>query len=298
VECDFGLISETDGDVVLHALADATLAAAGEPDIGVLFPPSEPRFSSMAGSDLIAIVRKRVVERGLELEQVDVTILAESPKLAEHYSEIRRRIGELIGLAESDVSVKARTYEGLGVIGEGKAIAASVVVMGVVGRPKGTDKKSASNGMFEGEFPLALEGEIPPKAVVVNVDGGSRGNPGPAAAAAVCRDEKGEVLFSESVYLGETTNNIAEYEGIRLALSQLSKHKMVDAEMVICLDSSLAFNQLVGRYRIKSQRLKELAQHVLSELRAFSNLRLKLIPREENRLADKAVNKLLDSYKK
>lgn len=298
IECDFGLVSETDGDVVLHALADAALGAAGEPDIGILFPAKDRRFAGRPSSELVAVVKERMTERGLELEQVDVTILAELPLLSAHYGAMRERIGELVGLSKSDVSVKARTYEGLGTIGAGEAIAATVIVMGVITGAESGRKSSTSDEVFESKFPLEHVGEIPRGALVVNVDGGSRGNPGPAAAAAVCRNAGGAVLFSDARYLGTTTNNVAEYEGVRFGLSLLSELNLQDTEIVICLDSSLIFNQLVGRYRIKDARLRDLARDVLGALKSFTNLSLKLVPREENHVADEAANRLLDDYSK
>lgn len=298
IECEFGLVSETDGDVVLHALADAALAAAGEPDIGTLFPAKDPRFEGRPSSELVAAVKKKLMKRGLKLEQVDVTILAELPLLSGHYGAMRERIGELVGLSKADVSVKARTYEGLGTIGSSKAIAATVIVMGVITGEEVGKKNSGSDKVFESEFPLEHSGAITPGALVVNVDGGSRGNPGPAAAGAVCRNASGEVIFSEGKFLGTTTNNVAEYEGVRFALSLLAERGLREAEIVICLDSSLVFNQLIGRYRIKDARLRDLAREILGELKSFSNLRLKLVPREENHAADKAVNRLLDDYSK
>jgi len=298
IECDFGLASETDGDVVLHALADAALAAAGEPDIGMLFPAKDPRFAGRPSSELVAVVKERLMERGLKLEQIDVTILAELPLLSGHYGAMRERIGELVGLPQTDVSVKARTCEGLGTVGSGKAIAATVIVMGVITGEEVEKKNSASGQVFESRFPLVHVGEIPRGAMVVNVDGGSRGNPGPAAAGAVCRNAGGEVIFSEGKFLGTATNNVAEYEGVCLGLSLLAERDLLDAEIVICLDSSLVFNQLIGRYRIKDTRLKELARETLGELKSFNNLRLKLVPREENQMADDAANRMLDSYSK
>jgi len=298
IECDFGLVSETDGDVVLHALADAALAAAGEPDIGMLFPAKDPRFAGRPSSELVTAVKERMMKRGLKLEQVDVTILAELPLLSGHYGAMRERIGGLVGLSEADVSVKARTCEGLGTIGSSEAIAATVIVMGVITGEEAGKKNSACDEVFENKFPLEYVGEIPRGAIVVNVDGGSRGNPGPAAAGAVCRNANGEVLFSDAKYLGTTTNNVAEYEGVGLGLSLLAERDLQDAEIVICLDSSLVFNQLIGRYRIKDARLRELAREILSELKSFNNLRLKLVPREENHVADEAANRLLDDYSK
>jgi 2-C-methyl-D-erythritol 2,4-cyclodiphosphate synthase len=298
IECDFGLVSETDGDVVLHALADAALAAAGEPDIGMLFPAKDPRFAGRPSSELVVAVKGRVTERGLKLEQVDVTILAELPLLSGHYGAMRERIGELVGLSEADVSVKARTCEGLGTIGSGKAIAATVIVMGVITGEEAGKKNSVSDQVFESKFPLEHMGEIPRGAMVVNVDGGSRGNPGPAAAGAVCRNASGEVIFSEGKFLGTTTNNVAEYEGVRLGLSLLAERDLLDAKIVICLDSSLVFNQLIGRYRIKDARLRELAREILGELKSFNNLRFKLVPREDNQVADEVANRLLDDYSK
>jgi len=298
IESDFGLVSKTDGDVVLHALADAMLAAAGEPDIGQLFPPEDCSFTELPSAELVTSVKERVTKKRLDLEQVDVTILAELPPMSEHYEAMRIKISELAGLNKSDVSIKARTFEGLGAIGAGEAIAASVVVMGVMVSEEPGKNNLASGAVFTNKFPLEHVGDIPRGAIVVNVDGGSRGNPGPAASGAVCRNASGEAVFSSAKYLGTTTNNVAEYEGVRLGLSLLAERDLRDAEIVICLDSKLAFNQLIGKYRIKDARLRGLAREILGELKSFSNLKLKLVPREENYPADEAVNRLLDDYSK
>lgn len=137
-------------------------------------------------------------------------------------------------------------------------------------------------------------------------DGGARGNPGPAAAAFVVID-KGKVVFNRSKYLGVTTNNVAEYEGVIMALNWLAENssKLNKKNAHFFLDSELVVNQLSGEYKVKSQNLrplvekaKKLEREITGEI--FSkdgdsvNLAYKSVPRAENKLADYLVNKTLD----
>lgn len=122
-----GLIAHSDGDVVLHALCDALLGAAGLGDIGVHFPDTDVRWRG-ADSKLIAHeVVKMLTERRLRVINADVTLLAQAPKLAPYREAMRKTLSDLLGTA--DVNIKATTTEHLGFIGRSEGIAAHVVVL-------------------------------------------------------------------------------------------------------------------------------------------------------------------------
>jgi ribonuclease HI len=125
-------------------------------------------------------------------------------------------------------------------------------------------------------------------------DGGARGNPGPAAAAFVVI-ENGKVVFSQSKYLGKTTNNVAEYEAVVLALGWLVKQRILKSKIQFILDSELITKQMKGVYKVKSQNLKPI---FIKAKRLESRLPVKIIykwaTRENNKLADFLVNKELD----
>lgn len=128
-------------------------------------------------------------------------------------------------------------------------------------------------------------------------DGGSRGNPGNAACAFVAYMDN-EQAYKEGKFLGQTTNNVAEYSGVILALEWLNKQEKNQDQIVFYLDSKLIVNQLKGVYRIKERTLLELAMQVKSLQRTLGvNLQFVHIPREQNKEADLLVNQTLDLQK-
>lgn len=137
--------------------------------------------------------------------------------------------------------------------------------------------------------------------VIVNIDGGSRGNPGPGAAAMVIISEDGRTLATRSKFLGtHITNNFAEWsslEGAVTALAHLSRqYQGIEAE--VRADSELVVRQFHRVYKIKEPSLKEIAERVWKRLSETPGLKLTLVhvPRGENKLADAAVNRELDAY--
>ncbi len=116
---DLGAVAHSDGDVAIHALVDAILGALGEGDIGEMFPSSDPQWKNVA----------KVREVGLAIGNVDLTVLAERPRLAPFRGEICSTLAVLMHCDKSAVNVKAGTNEGCDCIGEGKAIAAHAVVI-------------------------------------------------------------------------------------------------------------------------------------------------------------------------
>jgi ribonuclease HI len=124
-------------------------------------------------------------------------------------------------------------------------------------------------------------------------DGGSRGNPGPAASGYVIKDESDQILEEGGVYLGITTNNQAEYGAVKLALEKAKRFNPDDIEFY--LDSQLVVNQLNGVYKVKHAELKPVVEAVKQLAAGFGQVTYQHIPREQNQLADKQVNIVLDS---
>lgn len=129
--------------------------------------------------------------------------------------------------------------------------------------------------------------------VVVHVDGGSRGNPGPAAAAAVVSTPDGEVLDEASVLLGRATNNVAEYRGLLLGLERARALGATDVE--VRNDSELVAHQVNGRYKVKHADMKPLHAQALAALAGFERGSLQAVPRAQNADADRLVNRALDA---
>ena len=126
---DHGVIAHSDGDVLLHALTDALLGALALGDIGQWFPPSDPRWADADSTQFVAAAMRAVAEHGYRVNNVDLTVLAEAPKLAPHNTAIRARIAQLLEVDESRVGLKATTTEGLGLVGRREGIAAQAVVL-------------------------------------------------------------------------------------------------------------------------------------------------------------------------
>jgi ribonuclease HI len=129
--------------------------------------------------------------------------------------------------------------------------------------------------------------------VTVNVDGGSRGNPGPAAIAAVASDPSGKVLEERSKTIGEATNNVAEYRALLLGI-ELARELGAD-EIELVGDSELIVRQVRGEYKVKQDHLQPLRTKVIDALRDLGGWSIRNVPREENAEADRLVNEALDA---
>jgi ribonuclease HI len=134
------------------------------------------------------------------------------------------------------------------------------------------------------------------KAWVVMVDGAARGNPGPAGCGAVIYDENGVVVKQLSRYLGHTTNNVAEYEGLLMGLEALLQLRR--KHIVVQSDSELLVRQLTGQYRVKDEKLKVLFERAMTLLRQFDSYRILHVGRELNKLADRLANQGIDDAAK
>ncbi|HEY2570228.1 MAG TPA: ribonuclease HI family protein [Solirubrobacteraceae bacterium] len=128
--------------------------------------------------------------------------------------------------------------------------------------------------------------------VVVHVDGGARGNPGPAAAAAVIASPDGELLGEHAQLLGRTTNNVAEYRALLLGLQRA--RELGASEVEVVGDSELIAKQVLGQYKVKHETLRPLYEQARTALRAFDRWSIRTVPRARNADADALVNAALD----
>lgn len=124
-----GLLGHSDGDVVLHAVIDALLGATGMGDIGVLFPDTDDQWKDVDSRELLQIVESKLEEKRWEVVNVDLIIQAEQPKLGDVKGQIKRCVSSILGIDFVNVNVKAKTNEGLGDIGSGKAMASTATVL-------------------------------------------------------------------------------------------------------------------------------------------------------------------------
>jgi len=128
--------------------------------------------------------------------------------------------------------------------------------------------------------------------VIVHVDGGARGNPGPAAAASVISSPSGELLEERAVLIGTATNNVAEYRALLLGLERARE---LDArEVEIVGDSELIAKQIRGEYKVKHEAMRDLHRQAIEALRGFERWSIRTVPRAQNAHADALVNAALD----
>lgn len=135
------------------------------------------------------------------------------------------------------------------------------------------------------------------KKLIINADGGSRGNPGPGASAFVVTNESGDVLIKDGIFLGVTTNNEAEYQAVVEAFKRVEKEftGSLPVEIEMRADSKLVVEQLSGRFKVKHPRIKVLFDNVKFLERKIGQIKYTYIPRQENYLADELVNRILDN---
>lgn len=124
-----GLEGHSDGDALSHAVVDAALGAAGLGDIGGHFSDKDARNKGRDSADFVRHTRKLLAKKGLRVTQIDTIVIAEEPKLSGYKEKIRKTVAAQWGVPAADVNVKAKTHEGLGAIGEGRAIACHAVVV-------------------------------------------------------------------------------------------------------------------------------------------------------------------------
>jgi 2-C-methyl-D-erythritol 2,4-cyclodiphosphate synthase len=126
---DKGLSGWSDADVAVHAIIDALCGAAGLGDIGTLFPSGEPEYEDCSSLILLSKTNESLKAKGFEVANIDVTIIAENPKLSPFITEMRRHVSQALGVDATQVTVKATTTNGLGFVGRGEGIVAHSVAL-------------------------------------------------------------------------------------------------------------------------------------------------------------------------
>jgi 2-C-methyl-D-erythritol 2,4-cyclodiphosphate synthase len=126
---EFGLIGHSDGDVLCHAIVDALLGASGLGNIGQLFPDTDPRFKSASSLKFVTETVNLLWQNGFQIENIDSNILAERPKLLAFFPAMREKLAAASGIPVERIFIKAKTLEGLGEIGEQRAMAAQAIAL-------------------------------------------------------------------------------------------------------------------------------------------------------------------------
>ena len=124
-----GLFGHSDADVLIHAICDAILGALGDGDLGRLFPDTDPAFADIESSRLLREVVHRAVSQHYEIQNLDATIIAQRPRLAEYLPRMEASLAKILGINRERINVKATSPEGIGAIGREEAMAAQCVVL-------------------------------------------------------------------------------------------------------------------------------------------------------------------------
>jgi len=129
VPSSLGSVGHSDGDVLAHAVCDAVLGALAAGDIGAHFPPGDPQWKGVASRVFVEGVAAKLRERGGRVVNLDTTVVLERPRLSPHIAAMRAALAEALGCDADRISIKAKTAEGLGDVGEGRALEARAVVL-------------------------------------------------------------------------------------------------------------------------------------------------------------------------
>lgn len=124
-----GLLGHSDADVLVHAMCDALLGAAGLGDIGLHFPDTDPMYKDISSIKLLVRTCEMIREKGFEVRNIDSTVFAQAPKLAPYRETMQKKLAQAIEIDPDCLNIKATTTEGLGMIGDGEGIAAMCVVL-------------------------------------------------------------------------------------------------------------------------------------------------------------------------
>ena len=128
IEADVHLRGHSDGDAIAHAVTDAILGAAALGDIGAMFADTDPENAGRDSIEMLALARARVEAAGWRVGQLDVVVIAETPKIAPHRDAMRRRIADAVSCSDADVSIKGKTNESMGFVGRGEGLACIATV--------------------------------------------------------------------------------------------------------------------------------------------------------------------------
>ena len=129
IDYEFGLEGHSDADVLLHAIMDALLGAAGLLDIGQYFPPDDDKFKDADSSELLQIVYEKIKDIGYKIVNIDSILIAQKPKMNPYIPDMKNKISEILKIADSQINIKATTTEKLGFTGREEGIAAMAVCL-------------------------------------------------------------------------------------------------------------------------------------------------------------------------
>ena len=129
IPSDQGLLGHSDADVVSHAVTDAILGAANAGDIGGLFPDDDPHWKDASSIDLLRRAAEVIRDRGFTVDNVDVVVITDWPKIRDHAESMRRNLGTAMGIDETLISLKGKTSEGVGAVGRREAIEVHAVAL-------------------------------------------------------------------------------------------------------------------------------------------------------------------------
>jgi len=286
-----GLLGHSDADVLTHAVMSAILGAMAAGSLGDHFPDDDPSYKDISSLDLLERVRIMMEEEGYNVENVDSMVICEKPKLAGYFEHMRMNLAEALRVPIECVSVKATTSEGLGSIGKGEGIAVQAVCLlkKYTGEPEKTpgkkkaEKKKKRKTERPGPLPEIKHGEI--EECVVRTDGATIGNPGPSGIGIVIEYPDGIEIGRVSEYIGDKTNNQAEYTAA-IRAAEICRDWGVK-KVKIYTDSQLMERQMNGSYKVKNQGILKLYYELMGVLRKFNKWQMKHVPREENTEADK-----------
>lgn len=296
---DLALEGHSDADALLHALTDAILGALGLGDIGEYFPPADAQWKDADSTLFLTHALDAMREKGYQLANIDCVIMAEVPRLSPHKSTIRKQLAELLELPSDCVGMKATTAEKLGALGRGEGLLAQVVVLlvpAVSPETSSTTRKvptKKSAGAKLPPPPSVDPGAIKGQVLHVWCDGGSRGNPGPAAIGVVMKDTAGGVVHAAGQTIGETTNNVAEYRSLIYALQVALA--LDPSEVLVQMDSELVVKQMKGEYKVREEHLARLHAQAQSAAEMLRKVRYQHVRRELNAEADALANQALDA---
>jgi 2-C-methyl-D-erythritol 2,4-cyclodiphosphate synthase len=125
----YKLLAHSDGDVAFHALTDAMLGSVAEGSIGVHFPPTDSQWKDVSSETFVRHAHKLVIQKGYEIQNIDLTIICQAPKIMPHALEMRENISKILNLKMDQINIKAVTTEGLGALGREEGIAAQAIVL-------------------------------------------------------------------------------------------------------------------------------------------------------------------------
>jgi len=129
IEYKYGLLGHSDGDVMLHAISDALLGAVGLGDIGIYFPPTDPKYEGIDSKDILSKVAGKIKEIGYEVINIDCVLISEEPKFQPYYEKIKKSLAHLLGINESQINIKSKSNEKMGFIGRKEGIVCYAIAL-------------------------------------------------------------------------------------------------------------------------------------------------------------------------